>query len=331
MSKRNSTTLSDGLAALYEQTEQRVRDGVRSVATLEMQRAHGVWLVAELGAGVHLVKLDEPRIEALTAPRKPPRRFGANTLRKRLSTLRGVLSLAHRRRQIPRLPAFPVVIAPWRPRQRFLATYADAVRLFNALPLHRAEWMWLCLWTGQHASDVERTTWADLSLDGDSPSLLIRNTKNRKPAVRVRMPRPLVAVLREKFARERPAPESRVVRPWPSRKSTLILTCYRLGLPPCNAIDLRHTLFSWAVRRLGITPGVVAWAGHSSPAMMARTYAHVLPAGLTEVTDELDAFADASGPEGERDTHPHQKRASGELMAFGARYGAGLIPGKKAA
>lgn len=326
MSKRNTTTVSTGLVALYEQTEQRIRDGVRSAATLEMQRRHGTWIAAELGAHTRLRAIDEIRLDALAAPR-PARRFGPSTLRKRLSTLRGVLALAHRRRWINRMPAFPVVIAPWRPRQRFLNTYADAVRLFDALPLHRAEWMWLCLWTGQHASDVERMSWADVSIDPGDPSFIRRNTKNRRPPLRVRMPRPLLAVLRAKFDRERPAPEARIVLPWPSRKHTLPMTCYRLGLPPLNSIDLRHTLFTWAVRKLGITPAVVAWAGHSSPAMMARTYAHALPVALAEVASELDAFA------GEAPTPhpPPPKRASGEPIASGGRSGAGMKPGKVAA
>src|SRR5687768_3173090 len=90
---------------------------------------------------------------------------GPATLRKRMSTMRGLLGLAHRRRQIPRLPAFPVVIAPWRPRQRYLRTYEDAQRIFDRLQPHRAEWFWLALWTGQHASDVERMTWTDIDLN----------------------------------------------------------------------------------------------------------------------------------------------------------------------
>jgi len=56
-----------------------------------------------------------------------------------------------------------------------------------------------------------------------------------------------------------------------------------------NAIDLRHTCATWMVRRLGITPAVCAWFGHGSPAMMARTYAHALPAQLGECTRELDS------------------------------------------
>lgn len=292
----SSETLARGLAALYEQTEQRIRDGVRSVATLEMQRAHGRWLLAELG-DLPLGSLDELALERLTAPTVPPRRFGASTLRKRLSTLRGVLALAHRRRQIPRMPAWPVVIVPWRPRQRFLRSYADAVRLFEALPPHRALWMWLCLWTAQHASDVERMSWSEVSLDGEAPWYLRRCTKTRQPALRVAMPRPLLRVLMDVRTRERPAPEARIVRPWPSRKHTLPMACFRLGLPPCNAIDLRHTLISWLVARIGmVTPAVLAIAGHTSPAMVARTYAHVLPPALSEATAALNSLAESPDP-----------------------------------
>lgn len=296
MSKPRPSTLAEGLEALFEQTCQRVRDGVRSAATLEMHQAHGRWLLTELGPRRRLADIDEQLLELLTAPRKPPRRFGPNTLRKRLSTLRGTLALAHRRGAIPRVPAFPAVLAPWRPRKRFLESYEDARRIAEALPAHRAEWFWLCLWTGQHASDVERMTWADVDLNSRTgPTMLIRNTKNRKVAgLRVAMPTALAAVLRAKFRRERPRPGDRLVRPWPSRKHTLPLVCYRLGLPPVNAIDLRHTCLTWLVRRLGITPAVCAWAGHSSPAMMARTYAHALPTQLRECTAELDSVVDAS-------------------------------------
>lgn len=289
-----SKTLADGLTALFEQTAQRVADGVRSAATLEMQRAHGRWLLEQLGADTPLEDLDEEILDLLTAP--GARRFGAETLRKRMSTIRAVLTLAARKRWIPRLPAFPQVIAPWRPRGLRLQRYEDAARIAEALQPHRRLWFWLALWTGQHASDVERMTWGDVDLGTERPSMMIRNTKNRKVAgLRVVVPRPLVGVLRAEFSRARPRPVDAIVRPWPSRKHTLPLVCYRLGLPPINAIDLRHTCASWMVRRLGITPAAVAWMGHSSPTMMARTYARALPAGLTEVSSELESMADVGG------------------------------------
>lgn len=294
----NRRTLRDGLDALFELTQQRIADGVRSPATLEMQRAHGRWLEQQLGAELELDQVDEQVLEQLVGR---ARTFGPNTLRKRLSTLRAVVALAHRRRWVPRVPAFPQVIAPFRPRRRHLRRYSDAVALYETLRPHRGLWMWLALWTGQHASDVERMTWEEVDLDPSRPSMLIRNTKNgRVEGLRVRMPRPLWKVLRAHWEREQPRPADRIVRPWPSRSTTLMRACLRVGLQPLNAIDFRHTCFSWAVRRLGITPAVVSWAGHSSPAMMARTYAHALPAGLAEVACELDSVAEEPEREGDR-------------------------------
>jgi integrase len=203
------------------------------------------------------------------------------------------VEVQHRRGGLESVPAFPQVLAPWNPRQRYLTTYAEAEALFRSLPRHRAEWFWLCLWTAQHASDVDRMTWADVSPMGAPPWMLLKNSKNRKTVgLRVRMPRPLAEVLRVMFRRERPSPSDCLVRPWPSRSHTLPRHCRKLGLPELNAIDLRHTALSWAVRLRGITPAVVAFAGHSSPVMMARTYAHALPLQLEEVTADLESIAD---------------------------------------
>jgi integrase len=139
--------------------------------------------------------------------------------------------------------------------------------------------------------------------------MLIRNTKNRiHEGLRVPIPRPLLVVLRRKWSRERPRRDDRIVRPWPSRKTTLPRHCRKLGLPELNAIDLRHTCLSWIVRRLGITPAACRFAGHSSPEMMARAYAHALPAQLGEVVAELDSIAreDVDGP---APKHPHEEVA----------------------
>jgi integrase len=294
----HQVTLADALEALLEQTDQRVRDDVRSPATLSMQVAHARWWMRELGADTPLDQVTEFELERIaTRPRPVPKHgrapAGPATLRKRLSTLRAALELAHRRRKISRVPAFPVVLVRPPPATSVLERYADAVRLFESLPLHRAEWFWLALWTGQHASDVERMTWQDVDLDGQRPSMLIRNWKNRRRVgLRVLMPGPLAEVLRAKRDRERPAPRAQIVRPWPSRKTTLPAHCRRVGLPVLNATALRHTNLTWVVRRLGITPAACAWAGHSSPEQMARRYAHALPPQIREVTEALDSIVD---------------------------------------
>lgn len=253
-----------------------------------MQIAHHRWWLRTVGAETPLEELDEQRLDLIA---NGPRAVGAArpaTMRKRMSTLRQAFGRAHRRRRVTRVPAFPTVLAPFRPRGRFLDNYADARRLFDSLPRHRAEWYWLCLWTAQHASDVERMTWSDVDLRRTTG--LIRNTKNRKVPVRVRLPAPLVEVLREMHRRDRPRPEDHLVKPWASRKTTLPAHCRKLGLVELNAIDLRHTGLSWAAR-FGITPALCKFAGHSSPAMMARTYAHALPQELEEVTVALESMA----------------------------------------
>ena len=107
----------------------------------------------------------------------------------------------------------------------------------------------------------------------------------------MRIPSPLLEVLRSKFERELPAAAAAIVRPWPSRKTTLPLHCVKCNLPRLNAMALRHTNLSWIVRTMGITPAACRWAGHSSPRMMERTYAKHLPAQLEGVTEALESMA----------------------------------------
>lgn len=288
-------TLAEALSDLLQVTAQRVRDRVRSAATLEMQEAHRRFWESTLGATTPLDQVDELALEQLATSRperKPHSRgpSGPETLRKRLSTLKAAIELEHRRRRLARVPAFPRVLCPRPPRKQILVSSVQARTLFESLPRHRAEWYWLALWTGQHASDVERMTWADVDLRAET--MLIRNTKNRlTEGVKVRIPRPLLEVLVEMERRDRPRLEAHLVKPWPSRKTTLPRHCRRAGLPDLNATALRHTCLSWIVRQTGITPAACRFAGHSSPAMMARTYAHALPAQLEEVTEALESMA----------------------------------------
>ncbi len=289
-----SVTIAEAISDLIQVTTQRVRDGVRSPATLEMQEAHRRYWEVTLGPMTPLEQVDElvldnlatkPREKAIHA-RSPA---GPETLRKRMSTLKAAIELQHRRRRLARVPAFPRLLCPRPPQPKILISASQARNLYESLPKHRAEWYWLALWTGQHASDVERMTWSDVDLQEET--MLIRNTKNKlSEGLKVKIPRPLLEVLREMFQRDRPRPLDHMVRPWPSRKTTLPRHCRRCGLPDLNATALRHTCLSWIVRKTGITPAACRFAGHSSPEMMARTYAHALPAQLGEVTEALDSM-----------------------------------------
>lgn len=287
-------TLSEGFCDLLQVTEQRVRDGVRSQATLEMQTAHARYWQAELGTDRPIGEIDEFTLEQLaTRPRLPPKHaarvWGPATLRKRLSTLRSMLALEHRRRRLERVPAFPLVLVPKAPTPTVIESYRDAHRLWDSLPLHRAEWYWLAVWTAQRASDVERMTWADVDLQ--AKTMFIRSTKTKQPKLKVRIPLPLLEVLTEMRTRSNPQPTDRIVRPWPSRKTTLPLHCQKCGIPRMNATALRHTNLSWIAAKTGITVSLARYAGHTSTRQLEQTYAHFLPPQMRELTEALDLMA----------------------------------------
>lgn len=291
----SSPTLAEAFSDLISQTQQRAADHVRSVGTVQMQEAHARYWARELGADRPIDQIDELTLEAIASrPRLPPKHAarvaGPETLRKRMTTLRAALKLQCRRRRIARVPEFPVVLAPRPPVPDVLHTYAQAMRLYESLPLHRARWYWLAIWTGQRASDVERMTWADVDLVAHT--MLIRSTKTRKPdGIKVRIPTPLYEVLVEMHAELTPRTTDRIVQPWPSRKTTLPLHCQRCGLPRLNATALRHTNLSWIASVAGITPALATWSGHASTRMLERTYVRALPARLRELTEALDQVA----------------------------------------
>jgi integrase len=291
-------TLSAGFSDLLEQTAQRVRDNVRSAATFEMQEAHAAYWARELGAEMSIAEIDELTLERIAArPRLPPKHAiriaGPETLRKRLSTLKSMLKLQARRRRLARIPEFPSLLVGRPASPSVLTTYQQAISLFESLPLHRAEWYWLALWTGQRASDVERMTWADVDLA--NRTMRIRSTKTKRTeGVRVLIPGPLFDALKEMHTRKQPEATDHLVAPWPSRKTTLPLHCKRCGLPRMNATALRHTNLSWIAAKTGITPALCKWAGHSSTRQLERTYAHCLPPQLRELTDALNAMAAAN-------------------------------------
>lgn len=302
---RRQVTLGAALSALLEHTETRVRDGTRSPGTLTMQAGHVAWLERNLGAGTPLEALDERALDELAARARTSggqggRALSPKTVAKLISTLRRAFKLAARRREIQRMPLFPEFPQPpTKPAEGYFRSVGDYERVRALLPQHRRDWADVALWTGQHAADVERMTWADVDVDAAVPWVLIRNSKNRRPhGLRVKCPSPLLRALREMRDRARaergrlPLPTDRIVRPWPTRAYQLGRACIRAGLPPINATGLRHTSVTWMVARTGLTPAAQRWYGWKSFAMMEATYVHALPAQLADAADELGNAAE---------------------------------------
>jgi integrase len=313
----SQTTLGHALERLLEHTAQRVRDGVRSLHTLRMQESHARWLrafplPAELGIGA---RLGDVTLAALTPPtlivllelwRKRGKLDGRPlplpTVAKRKSTVSRALRLAVGRGELAAVPQMPEIgLPPTRPRIRVLKTYAELRVLLAALPPERADWVSVSVWSCQRPSDVNRMKWSEIDLRSTTPSMIIRSTKTRKPhGIRVKVPGPLVESLVARRARlaasgKPPAPSDPVVKDWSTRWTMLPLACARNGLPPMSPMDLRHTGFSWMVRRLGLTRAAQEWGGWSDFNTLSRYYAHALPHGLDLAADELASIATEGG------------------------------------
>jgi integrase len=272
------------LLARYEAVlTDRISDGVRSPATLAMVRAHRKWwrdTVGDCGAAeLTAARLDE----LVTSVRRAPHAAGVETLRKRLSTLHPAFEAGARAGVIAAAPPVPRIATRRRPRNRVLQGEAQARALYHSLPPHRARWVWLALWTAQHPSDVERMAWIDVR----PGEFLRRNTKGGATPLWVVSPPPLELELWT-WPRE----GATIVRPWPSRRTTLALHCRRLGLPELNATDLRHTCASWLVAELGVVAAVWEYLGHSGPAMLNRYYAHCLRRQLGSCAEALGRLAE---------------------------------------
>jgi integrase len=308
---------------------------MRSAATLQMHERTWGYIVDHFGIGADARRITRARLQRwietestgrLERADGSQRQLSPASIRLRVCTLRAALKIARREGLIGRLPEFPETSFRYKSRTAWLESYADYRRIFDQLPTERRAYFALLVFTWQHPSDVERMTRADLDVFSSEPWVIVRNTKNRRPPLRVAAPAELVEVFREKFQREGGGPgrlEDRLVQPWPSRVRTLPAICERLGLPRITATAARHTGISWAIRHLGITPSVMAWSGHSSPKMIATVYGHAMGPQLDEVAQALDSMrppsaipgkevppVDVASIDGERKTQSADRESS---------------------
>lgn len=279
-----------------------VRRGMRSGATLAMHETTWRFILDHFGGGADAKRISRDRLKRWIAAERRGRLRRADGTRRELSpasirmrvcTLRAALKLARREGLLRALPEFPETAFRYTSRTQWLESFGDYQRIMGQLSTERQAYFALLIWTWQHPSDVERMTGADLDPFSDPPWVNIRNSKNRRPPLRVVAPAELARVFRAKFEREEMTPTQKLVKPWPARVRTLPAVCERLGLPRITATAARHTGISWAIRKLGITPAVMAWSGHASPKMIATVYGHALTADLADVASALDSICRA--------------------------------------
>jgi integrase len=302
-----------------------VRRGMRSRATLSMHETTWRFIIDHFGAGADAKRLSRDRLKRWIAAERRGRLQRADgsrrelspaSIRMRVCTLRAALKIARREGLIRALPEFPETAFRYTSRTQWLESFTDYERIMGQLSTERQEYFALLIWTWQHPSDVERMTRGDIDPFADPPWVNIRNSKNRRGPLRVVAPAELARVFRAKFEREggmrRPSSE-RLVAPWPARVRTLPAVCERLGLPRITATAARHTGISWAIRKLGITPAVMAWSGHASPKMIATIYGHALTADLADVASALDSIRRARRARAPQSL-PKKKHAPGRSL-----------------
>lgn len=291
-------TLTEAFVVLIAELEDRVASGVRSSATLAMNRSHVRYILERIPGELPVDQVDAGMIDQLAAAERNGRRVRAggeakqlhpSSVKKRLSTLRRALVIQRRRGAILTLPEFPEILTAYKPDMKYLRTYGEAISLWYALPMDRARWFWLALWTGQHSSDVERMTKEDLDPIGKAKWVRIRNTKNRRTdGIRIACPDALARFFAGHWKKLRPG--EHLVKPWRHVSSQLPDVCERLHLPRYTAKSLRHTFFTWMISRVGITKAVMEIGGWSTYEMVVKVYGHALEPQFRDAVVALDGF-----------------------------------------
>jgi integrase len=273
--KSRAKTARDAFRLLLERTEARVSAGVRSPATLQMQREHVRYLLERLPASMPLERLTPRRIVRLLQHEARGRRrpLSANSLRKRASTLSQALELA--RGRAPELPEIPY---RYDPRVEHLADFESYQRLRDALPYERRLWFVAHVWTGQRRSDVDRMVKEDLDIERSQ--VRIRSTKTKREPKWFHAAPELLRELAD-HVRELPA-GARLVPRWPNPSKQLEKLCEELGLPRMSPQKLRHTFFTWYVGANGFTAELLELGGWKDLTIPARVYAHAAPKRLKE-------------------------------------------------
>jgi site-specific recombinase XerD len=148
--------------------------------------------------------------------------------------------------------------------------------------------------TGLRRAELVALNWADVELDADRPSLLVRNGKGSKPRRQ-----PIAEQLADELRAVRP-PNALATDPvfvglsgrrlQPTVLANIIRRSARhAGLEkPCTAHTLRHTAATWLRQATGDARLVAEYLGHADLSTVSR-YAHVASAELHDAAATIAA------------------------------------------
>jgi integrase len=256
--------------ATFLAAKQRLVDAARrSSSTWDMHEQKSANLADILGDETLVRELTARVIDGYVA-RRHDEGAHANTIAKELSTLRGILKLAHRHGFCDHPSAImPLDFgADYKPKERHLGSELELDVLVEQLEEGRAAHVIFIVATGARDGEAKAAQPDDLDLDGGFVKL--RGTKTKGSFRMV----PIVSFLRpllERVVRE--APGKRVLfRPWSNIRRDLHDACRRACILPLSPNDLRRTFSQW-LRKRGVEPALIGAAmGHVDSRMVERVY-----------------------------------------------------------
>lgn len=261
----NQATLSTALknfVALQEQRE-------KAPGTLKMYDRHIRHLARVLGAATPIASIEATEVDGYITTRL---KDGAarSSLGKELSTLRGALKLARRRKEYPHgldevMPnGFALDYKPGTAHLR----EGEVGKLIDALPPARAAVVAFIVSTGADWISVELAEKGDVRLKAGE--VTVRGTKNRHRH-RVIPILPVFRSMVEFASRHLP------FEPWTNVRRDLTVACKRAKVRRVTPRDLRRTHGS-ILRQKGVEPHLIGkMLGHADSRMVERVYGQ-LPA-----------------------------------------------------
>jgi len=269
----------------------------RSAATADMYERKAGHLLRLLGETRRLSSLTMEAIWQYIAARQGEG-AASGTIYKELVTLRRALKLARQNGKYRLDPS--TVIPPFRnryqPRDRWL-TEPEFTKLFKELPAPRQLWLLFAVLAGPRLSELEKTRWEDVDLDGGW--ILLRGTKTEKARRRVPIAPALAVAL--SAAKQATGP---VVQEWGSVRRDLKAACERAAITRVTPNDLRRTFASW-LKQSGQDSLVVAkLMGHTSTRMVELVYGHLSSKEYRAAVEVLPKFGAAPETKAAAATEP---------------------------
>lgn len=255
--------------AIATYRDQKKRDE-RAKGTLAMIKAHTGHFARLLGDETAVRAITAANVDAYITTRHAE---GAErtTIAKELSTLRGILKLAHRHGFCePASSVMPLDFkAKSKPVTRRLETMEDLHKLAWALQPYRGAHLLYLVATGADLSASHLARQSDIG----PHSIKVRGTKtDARPRVVpiVDMTRPLIDCVLAATSKT-----GLMFSRWPNIRRDLAAACKRAGIARITPRDCRRTIGTW-LRERGVAPHLIAqWLGHADARMAERVYARL--------------------------------------------------------